>query len=113
MALPETRPASLFGDHFILLHEMDNILICRRSAVAGTAVFIDGERHHLAVDIPLGHKIARASLAIGDAVRRHGIAIGSMTQAVRPGDHVHSHNLVSNYIPAHGRGAAGSQETRS
>lgn len=112
MASSDSSSARLHG-HFILLHETDNILVCARTARVGTTITIDGAEYLLAVDVPLGHKIARSSLARGDKVLRYGIAIGSMTQAARPGDHVHSHNLASDYIPAHGREASSGQAIRS
>lgn len=98
---------------FLLLHEKDNILICASPGRAGSAVLIDGTAHVLTSDIQLGHKIARVALAEGDKVYRYGIAIGSMTEAVHPGEHVHSHNLKSDYIPAHGRDAVRIREIRS
>ena len=113
MASPE--PANRPGEpaQFVLLHDSDNILVCVRSAEAGTAVDIDGNTHLLTIHIELGHKIARRPLAIGDKVFRYGIGIGSMTAPAAPADHVHSHNLRSDYIPAHGRDAVRIREIRS
>lgn len=98
---------------FLLLHPRDNILICTRRVRAGTSVEIDGERHVLSTDIALGHKIARIALNAGDAALRYGVPIGTITALVAPGGHVHSHNLASNYLPAHGREAARDKEIRS
>jgi hypothetical protein len=61
----------------------------------------------------LGHKIARIGMRAGDKVLRYGVPIGSMIASAEPGDHVHSHNLKSDYIPAHARGARHSPEIRS
>lgn len=108
---PAARPGEV--GQFVLLHADDNILVCARSAVAGTAVEIDGETYTLLMDIELGHKIARRALTAGDKVLRYGIAIGSMIAPAAPGEHVHSHNLKSDYIPAHGRDAVRIREIRS
>lgn len=108
-SLPIGRNA---GGQFVLLHEKDNVLVCARSAAAGTTVEIDGVRHRLKTDVALGHKIARTVLAAGDKVLRYGIPIGSMTSPAEPGDHVHSHNLKSDYIPAHGRDATRLRESK-
>lgn len=106
-------PPAQEAQSFTLLHPRDNILICIRSAAAGDPVVIDGERYILGIDIALGHKIARTALQVGDKVLRYGIPIGSMTAAATPGAHIHSHNLKSDYIPAHNRDAARVEEIRS
>lgn len=113
MALPESASDWGATGQFVLLHEKDNILVCARSAPVGAPVEIDGTTYLLQADIALGHKIARSALKEGDKVLRYGIPIGSMTRPVKPAEHVHSHNLKSDYIPAHGRDAVHIQEIRS
>jgi len=108
-----THEESFAEDRFLLLHPADNILVCIRSATAGQSVLIDGQVVVLAGAIELGHKVARTNLKVGDKVLRYGAPIGTMTAAAAIGQHVHSHNLVSDYIPAHGRDAAQSEEPRS
>lgn len=98
-------PVGSHSGSFVLLHEKDNILVCARSVAAGSSVTIDGAAYLLKTDIALGHKIARMPLDAGDKVLRYGIPIGSMTSPAGPAEHVHSHNLKSDYIPAHGRDA--------
>jgi len=44
-------------------------------------------------DIPLGHKIALADHAAGGGVIKYGEDIGKVVQDIRPGEHVHTHNL--------------------
>lgn len=88
----------------ILLSPDDNVLISPRDLRCGETIVIDGMRCLLDRDVPLGHKIARRALHRGDKVIRYGAPIGSLTVDVAPGAHVHSHNLASDYIPAHGRG---------
>ncbi|WP_199775018.1 amidohydrolase family protein [Sphingopyxis sp. MG] len=97
----------------LLLHPKDNVLICTYGAKAGELVEIDGTGCPLMQDIGLGHKVARIALAAGDKVYRYGVPIGTMTAPAQPGEHVHNHNLVSDYLPAHGRGAARAEEKRS
>lgn len=46
-------------------------------------------------DVPLCHKIALAALSPGDRILKYGEAIGEATTAIRPGEHVHVHNLRS------------------
>ena len=49
--------------------------------------------------IPSGHKIALRPIAAGEKVLKHAAAIGSATRAIAPGEHVHVHNLGSDYLP--------------
>ena len=44
-------------------------------------------------DIPLGHKIALKDHKVGDTVIKYGHDIGNVVADIKPGDHVHIHNL--------------------
>jgi (2R)-sulfolactate sulfo-lyase subunit alpha len=87
----------------ILLHPDDNILVCVKHISVGDVFAIDGELITSAIAIDVGHKIARAALNAGDKVYRYGAPIGSMTEAVAKSEHVHMHNMKSDYIPSHTR----------
>jgi altronate dehydratase small subunit len=47
-------------------------------------------------DIPYGHKIALRNIAKGDTIFKYGLSIGSATEDIKAGDHVHIHNVESN-----------------
>lgn len=87
----------------IILHPADNVVICIAPIEAGARVVIDGEALIAASPVGLGHKLARRDLVSGDKVFRYGIPIGTMTRPVTRGEHVHRHNLRSDYIPSHER----------
>lgn len=89
--------------NLILLHPDDNILVCVRQICAGDAITIDQETLSSPGDIGVGHKVARRALAAGDKVYRYGAPIGSMTAPAAKGQHVHMHNMKSDYIPSHTR----------
>ncbi|MCC7681016.1 altronate dehydratase [Janthinobacterium sp. HH103] len=89
-----SRPASL-----LLMSPEDNCLIARTALASGDVVAIDGLPVTLAQDIQIGHKVARRALAVGDKVLRYGALIGSITAPVAIGEHIHTHNLASDYIP--------------
>lgn len=91
---------------FLLLDARDNILICVRSVPQRTVIMWEGEPITLSEDIALGHKIARYALAVGDKVYRYGFPIGTITHITARGQHVHHHNLASDYISAHDRTAS-------
>ena len=44
-------------------------------------------------DIPLGHKIALKDIAAGELVIKYHVPIGKTVQAIKKGEHVHTHNL--------------------
>ncbi len=84
----------------LLLHPDDNILVARRDISAGERVEIDGESLTVPAPVELGHKLARRPLAAEARVLKYGAPIGSMKLAVARGEHVHTHNLRSDYIPS-------------
>ena len=92
---------------FILLHDDDNVLVCREHAVTGQVLELDGAPLTLLQDIDVGHKIARYDLAPGTKIIKYGAPIGSMTAAVARGQHVHMHNMQSDYIKSHTREVTG------
>lgn len=87
----------------ILLHPSDNVLVCVVQIYAGDWLTIDGESLVAQQAIAVGHKLARRQLQVGDKVLRYGAPIGSMTAAAAKGEHVHMHNMKSDYIPSHTR----------
>ena len=84
----------------LLLHPDDNILVARRDIAQGELVVVDGESFNMPVGIELGHKLARRALAVDSRVLKYGAPIGSMKTGVARGEHVHLHNLRSDYIPS-------------
>lgn len=44
-------------------------------------------------DIPIGHKVALADMAVGDTVYKYGIDIGKVVAPITAGDHAHVHNI--------------------
>ncbi len=87
--------------HLLLLDESDNVLLATRSLPAGSVVPIEGEPVRLAVALALGHKVARRAIRPGEPVLKYGVTIGLATQPIARGDHVHVHNIVSNYTRTH------------
>lgn len=85
----------------ILLSPDDNCLIAGARLDAGTSIEIEGEHVTLARTIELGHKLARRDLAKDDKVLRYGAVIGHVTEDVRRGEHLHTHNLQSDYLPTY------------
>jgi len=84
----------------LLLHPDDNIVVARRDIAAGESVELDGDRFVIPAAVELGHKLARRALAAETRVLKYGAPIGSMKAPVARGEHVHLHNLRSDYIPS-------------
>jgi len=76
----------------IRLHPADDVVIARQQLVGGTTL-ID-ERVTVAGLVPPGHKVATRAIAAGSPVRRYNQIIGFASRDIRPGEHVHLHNLA-------------------
>ncbi len=85
----------------LLLSPQDNCLIAAARLEAGTQLVIEGERVTLAGTIGLGHKVARRALGKDEKVLRYGAVIGHVTGPVARGEHLHTHNLESDYLPTY------------
>ena len=95
----------------VLLHPDDNILVLAAPIQTGQTLQIDGQAIIAAGDVAVGHKIARRALSVGEKVLKYGAPIGSMTAPAKPGEHVHLHNMKSDYIASHTRQATGEGST--
>jgi hypothetical protein len=102
---PVETPAS--APRLLLMSPEDNCLIARTDLSAGEVVDIDGVAVTLAQAVPLGYKVARTELERGDKVLRYGALIGTVTAAVARGGLLHTHNLVSDYLPTYTLAADG------
>ncbi len=98
------NPPPVTDPRLLRLHALDNILTVIQPLNAGDVVRIDGLEIVIKAPIGLGHKLAAQPIATGFRVVKYGVPIGSATQAVATGDHVHTHNLRSDYLPTHLRG---------
>jgi altronate hydrolase len=89
----------------IRIHAADNVVIARRQLLGGTPLAGEGSVV-VAGLVPPGHKVASCAIAAGEPVRRYGQVIGTATQAIAPGQHVHTHNLAfADFQRAHQPGA--------
>lgn len=89
------------SDALILLNARDNVAVCRRPVTMGERLELEGRSFAAAADVDLGHKIACAPIAPGADIIKYGMAIGSATASIAPGEWVHVHNMRSNYIETH------------
>lgn len=85
----------------VLLAPEDNCLVVAQALHAGARVSIDGTEVAVEHAVGVGHKLARADLAAGQKVLKYGAIIGTASRAIRRGEHVHTHNLESDYLPTY------------
>jgi len=85
----------------LLLDARDNVFVVRARIRGGETIAVGGIAVTLPADVPLGHKIARRDIAVGEKVLKYGAPIGSATTAIRAGEHAHVHNIKSDYTPTY------------
>ena len=82
----------------ILLNNNDNVVVCMKSMQAGEAITLHGQLVVLPITVGIGHKLASKNIQQGDIITKYGVPIGTATEAIAFGQHVHTHNMESNYI---------------
>jgi hypothetical protein len=85
----------------LLLSPADNVVVARENLPAGTEVQVGGQAVRLEKDIARGHKLACRAIMPGDKVMKYGAPIGSAIVTIAPGEHVHVHNIKSDYTATH------------
>ncbi|MDT7515730.1 UxaA family hydrolase [Rhodoferax mekongensis] len=76
----------------IRIHPADDVVIARQQLLGGTRIAAEGIT--ISGLIPPGHKVAVRAIAAGEPVRRYNQIIGTATQTIAAGQHVHTHNLA-------------------
>ncbi|MEY8828668.1 UxaA family hydrolase [Sedimentitalea sp. XS_ASV28] len=85
----------------LLLSDTDNVLVALGPVDAGPNPVSDGTFVDVKQPVTLGQKIARVAIARGEKIRKYGVPIGSASVDISPGDHVHVHNIQSDYTATH------------
>ena len=91
----------LTDPRLLLLSPGDTVFVLRGQIEAGETVWVEGLAVAFAHPLGLGHKIARLAVVMGSQVIKYGAPIGRATIGIAPGDHVHLHNLRSDYTPTY------------
>ncbi len=82
-------------EDLIQIDPADNVGILQRDVAAGEKVRLGAQEFTFRQKRSLGDKIALREISAG---QKYGAPIGSATQDIAPGDHVHLHNMKSDYI---------------
>ena len=91
----------------VVLDVSDNVAVARTNIATGTRLTCGGADFAALDSVPAGHKIAVRPIQRSAAVTKYGQIIGQATSDIRPGEHVHSHNLA--IVDVHADYAACSQ----
>ena len=83
------------------ISDKDNVYVLLRNLKAGTRLQLDEQTVVVENSLELGHKIAARNIAGGEKIVKYGAPIGSATRDIRTGQHVHLHNIKSDYIPTY------------
>lgn len=86
--------------HVVLHHASDTVAVAVVEGIkAGTeltAWVMDDDRIvtvNARQDIPMGHKVALADMAVGATVYKYGTDIGKVVAPIKAGEHAHVHNI--------------------
>ena len=79
----------------------DNVVVLVRSLDSGAKLEIEGCSFTLAGPLGLGHKLAARPIAKGERIYKYGAPIGSAVRDIAMGEHVHVHNMKSDYLPTY------------
>ncbi len=93
--------------HFLRLSLHDNVLVVVKAILEGQELELEGKKITAHKTIAFGHKVAARDLIVGEKIVKFGMPIGSTTTTILAGEHVHTHNLQSDYIPSFGRPGEG------
>lgn len=84
----------------------DNVCVATRAIEPGERLTLAEGAVEATDRVPLGHKLAIAPIAAGEKIIKYGAPIGSATRDIAPGQHVHTHNVRSDYLPTYEMGEA-------
>lgn len=80
------------------LSDEDNVCVLLRAIPAGEEIRVGGRMVRLSISLGVGHKLATRPIRAGEKVIKYRVPIGSATQDIAVGEHVHLHNLKSDYL---------------
>ena len=85
----------------IQLSKNDNVLVVCRNVLASEILQYNGLYYTVKDSMPLGHKVAARDIALGESIIKFNVPIGSAFRNIKKGEHVHLHNMKSDFIPTY------------
>lgn len=81
---------------YLKINANDNVAVVLADVLtAGDVVEVDGQRVVVQQEVARGHKLALVDMCAGQQVVKYGYPIGHLTQTVKAGEWIHTHNLKS------------------
>lgn len=81
---------------YLKINANDNVAVVLADVLtAGDVVEVDGQRVVVQQEVARGHKVALVDMCAGQQVVKYGYPIGHLTQTVKAGEWIHTHNLKS------------------
>jgi hypothetical protein len=79
----------------LVISDRDNVATALEPIPAGREMTLKGQTVRVADAIAPGHKFALRDIPAGAPILKYGSRIGTASQAIAAGAHVHVHNVVS------------------
>lgn len=99
MVLNESPSMKTPTARLLRLHESDNVMTVLSTLQPGEEIEVGSLRIKVTQSLPLGHKVASCPISPGDKILKYGVPIGSAVCSISVGEHVHTHNVKSDYLP--------------
>jgi altronate dehydratase len=81
------------------LHPADNVLTVIATLEAGARIRVGDAEVAVPARLPLGHKVAARDIRSGEKIIKYGAPIGSASRDIAAGEHAHTQNVQSDYLP--------------
>ena len=85
----------------IRLSVSDNVLVVCDNLKKGEVFHYGKLSYSITEDVSLGHKIAFKAIKKGEKIIKFKMSIGSATKDINAGEHIHLHNIKSDFIPTY------------
>ena len=88
-------------DKLMKINAADNVYIVRAPLNENEEIAIEGICYTVQKALGFGHKIAAVPFSPGDKIIKFGVPVGSATTHIGIGEHIHLHNMKSDYLPTY------------
>lgn len=104
---PDSTVRTRTAPALVRLNRGDNVAVATAQLSRSESVSVADLELQTRSSILPGHKMAIAQVAEGSMVIKYGQPIGIATAEIKPGEHVHSHNLADHHTVSKGNPQAG------
>ena len=102
--MTDQAPQTSEDSSLLRISPNDNVLVLTSTLSSGSEIHVGGVTRVFDHDLALGHKIAACDIKKGEKIFKCHFPIGSAKTDIQVGEHVHLHNMQSDYLPTYDRG---------